>query len=279
MPPYFAIPLTVLAVCLFLFALYVLSVAPARRRAATAPFMGWHYAHRGLHNAHLPENSLAAFEAACRAGYGIELDVQLSRDGVAMVFHDATLARVCGVEGRVCDYTAAELARMPLLGKREHTIPTLAQVLRTVDGRVPLLVEIKGYVKVKPVCEAAVALLDGYGGAYMIESFTPYVVHWFKKHRPAVVRGQLSCRLYRRGKRSIGSLIVQSLCCNLITRPHFIAFRHTDRHLLSIRIAMHLYRAWTVAWTVKSAEEERACRSFNAIIFESYLPQKKGETI
>jgi hypothetical protein len=277
MPPYISIPLIVFDVLLLLFLLYLLSVCPGRRRAEVARFMGWHYAHRGLHDKAIPENSLAAFAAAARAGYGIELDVQLSRDGVAMVFHDATLARVCGLEGKVADYTAAELQKMPLCGMAEHTIPTLADVLRTVDGRVPLLVEIKGYVQVAPVCEATVALLDTYKGAYLIESFTPCVVHWFKKNRPAVIRGQLSSRLFRKGKRTLGNLIVQSLCCNFIAKPDFIAFCYEDRGLLSFRLATRFYRAWSMAWTVKGTEGEERSRGFNDIIFEGYRPERKRD--
>jgi hypothetical protein len=277
MPPYITIPLIIAAALLLLFLLYILSVAPSSRRGAVAPFLGVHYAHRGLHDGQNPENSLAAFAAAAEAGYGIELDVQLSRDGVAMVFHDATLARVCGREGRVADYTAAELQRFALCGKEEHTIPTFAEVLRLVDGRVPLLVEIKGYMHVAPVCEAAAALLDAYRGPYLIESFTPYVVNWFKKNRPAVVRGQLSSRLFRKGKRNLGNLIVQSLCCNFIARPDFIAFCYADRRLLSFQIATRFYRASSMAWTVKSETGERESCEFDDIIFEGYLPKRKGE--
>jgi hypothetical protein len=277
MPPYISIPLIVIDTLLLLFLLYLLSVCPGRRRAEAARFMGWHYAHRGLHDRDIPENSLAAFAAAAKAGYGIELDVQLSRDGVAMVFHDATLTRVCGIDGKVADYTAAELQKMPLCGMAEHTIPTLADVLRTVDGRVPLLVEIKGYVQVSPVCEATVALLDTYKGAYMIESFTPCVVHWFKKNRPAVIRGQLSSRLFRKGKRTLGNLIVQSLCCNFIAKPDFIAFCYEDRGLLSFRLSTRFYRAWSMAWTVKGSEDEERSRGFHDIIFEGYRPERKRD--
>ena len=148
MNPYLLIPLILAGVLLLLLLLYLLSLRTQRRRAAAAPFMAWSYAHRGLHDGSLPENSLAAFEAACAAGYGIELDVQLSRDGVPVVFHDATLDRVCGRPGRVADFTAAELGSMPLCGRAEHTIPTLAAVLRLVDGRVPILVEIKASGKI-----------------------------------------------------------------------------------------------------------------------------------
>ena len=102
------------------------------------------YAHRGLHKGNKPgtppENSLAAFELACKAGYGIELDVQLSSDGIVMVFHDDTIVRMTGKEGKVSDYTAEELGSIKLADSDE-TIPTFRQVLDLVDGRVPLLVE------------------------------------------------------------------------------------------------------------------------------------------
>ena len=99
-------------------------------------------AHRGLHSPGVPENSLAAFRAAIAAGYGIELDIQPSSDCMPMVFHDYDLIRMCGDEGYVVDRSAADLAELRLLGTAEP-IPTLAEVLREVAGRVPLLIEIK----------------------------------------------------------------------------------------------------------------------------------------
>lgn len=192
-----------------------------------------------------------------------------------MVFHDASLLRVCGVAGSVADYTADALQKMPLCGQAAHTIPTLADVLRTVNGRVPLLVEVKGYVHIAPVCEKTAALLDGYSGAYMVESFSPFVLRWFRRHRPAVVRGQLSSRLFVKGKRNVGNLLVESLCCNFLTKPDFIAFCYADRHLLSFRLATRLYGAHCLAWTVKSAQAEGECTAFDTIIFEGYLPKEK----
>ena len=274
MPPYITLPL--LAV-IALFLLYIFSLLPRARSKTAAPFMRVAYAHRGLHNKERPENSLAAFAAAVTAGYGIELDVQLSRDGVPVVFHDETLTRMCGIDARISDYTAEELKKMPLLGQAEHTSPTLSEVLETVKGRVPLLVEIKGYRKVDPVCSAAAALLDEYKGPYMIESFTPYAVHWFKKNRPAVVRGQLSCHLFKEGKRSFGAFVVQSLCTNFITRPDFIAFSFADAGMLSYRLCRSLFLPYALAFTVKSKKDEaRAARRFDSIIFEGYFPERRS---
>lgn len=256
---------------------------PAPRRAGVALYMRGAYAHRGLHDDNLPENSAAAFDAACRAGYGIELDVQLSSDGIPVVFHDATLNRVCGIDARVLDRTAKELGKTALSGKPEHTIPTFADVLRLVDGRVPLMVEIKGTSKENAyaVCEAVAPLLDAYEGQYCIESFNPYAVYWFKKNRPAVVRGQLSSHFWRDPKhRTITGLLMQSLVTNCITKPDFISFDRRYSRLFSFGVARCLWRCHASAWTVQSrAQEYACCTRFDCVIFENYLPETRNETV
>ena len=140
---YFILLIAISATVLTLFALWLYLIAPRARRKAVQPFLR-PYAHRGLWGEGLPENSLGAFRAAADKGFAIELDIQLSADGVVMVFHDYTLDRVCGRAGKVCEHTAAELGRMPLNGIEAECIPTLAEVLDAVDGRVPLLIELKG---------------------------------------------------------------------------------------------------------------------------------------
>lgn len=282
MPPYVSIPLIILAVFAVFFILYLFAVKPAPRRAGVELYMRGAYAHRGLHNADLPENSAAAFEAACRAGYGIELDVQLSSDGIPVVFHDATLNRVCGIDARVLDRTAEELGGTALSGKAAHTIPTFADVLRLVDGRVPLMVEIKGTSKENTyaVCEAVAPLLDAYEGPYCIESFNPYAVYWFKENRPAVVRGQLSSHFWRDPKhRTATGLLMQSLITNCITKPDFISFDRRYSRLFSFTVVRCLWRCPASAWTVQSRAQEYACRTrFDCVIFENYLPEQRNDT-
>lgn len=277
MPTPVLILLIVAGLLLLFLCLLLLAVRPNRARQATAYYASFNYAHRGLHNDRVPENSLRAFEAACRAGYAIELDVQLSRDGVPMVFHDATLQRVCGLPGRLCDFTAEELGHMPLCGMRD-TIPTLAAVLEAVRGRTPLLIEIKGERDVVPVCEATCALLDHYRGPYCMESFSPYAVHWFRQHRPLVVRGQLSDRLWRyKGKRTLPALAVQLLCTNFLTRPDFVAFNLEHRRSLPLFFFARLWRAHTFAWTVRTPEEQDLCLGyFDSIIFETIHPLRRN---
>ncbi len=274
----FLIVLLVLAVlCATLFVLYLFAVRPGKKRPQAAHYMGYVYAHRGLHNEERPENSLAAFEAACRAGYGIELDVQLSRDGVPVVFHDGTLARVCGIEAPVSDYTAEELGALSLCGKEGHAVPTLAAVLELVNGRVPLMVEIKGTSKENTwaVCRAAAELLDAYNGGYCMESFNPYAVRWFLENRPHVVRGQLSsCFMKDEKNRTPVGLLMQSLATNFLTKPDFISFDRRYNRLFSFRLATKFWHGYATAWTVQSRAQELACRAdFNTVIFENYLPE------
>ncbi|MGZ3274022.1 MAG: glycerophosphodiester phosphodiesterase family protein [Caulobacteraceae bacterium] len=153
-------------------------------------------AHRGLwRSGGAPENSLAAFEAACRAGYGIELDVRLSADGEAMVFHDETLERLTASAGLVEEQTADDLQALRLLGSCE-TIPTLAEVLALVDGRAPLLVELKTPVGQEGLQERRVAeLLADYAGPVAVLSFNALALAWLADHAPTLRRGLNVARL------------------------------------------------------------------------------------
>lgn len=280
----FLIVLTVFLVMLLLTAvLYVLCLRPNKRRRATEPFLSYNYTHRGLFGGKIPENSLAAFEASCRAGYGIELDVALSRDGVPTVFHDATLARMCGVPGKISDYTSEELSKMPLDGRPAHTIPTFREVLDLVDGRVPLIVEFKVDAGEKPdaVCEAAMKLLDTYTGAYCVESFNPMAVRWFRRNRPLLVRGQLSDVFHKTMKKKfgLGQFIVETLCLNFLCRPDFIAFNFRYPHHLPLALTRALFHPATVAWTPRSdGEVTDALAHFDAVIFENANPPQRNET-
>ncbi|MBQ5791548.1 MAG: glycerophosphodiester phosphodiesterase, partial [Clostridia bacterium] len=121
------------------------------------------YAHRGLHGNGVPENSLLAFGEAVKKGFGIELDVQLSADGVVMVFHDYTLIRMTGKEEKLKNLTAEELQALSLAGT-EQTIPTFREVLELVDGKVPLLVELKGEDLNSALCPKVAELLQEYQG-------------------------------------------------------------------------------------------------------------------
>ena len=209
--------------------LYLLCLRPnTGRRQAMKAFWDMNIAHRGFFdNEDVPENSIPAFLAAVEHGYGIELDVRLTKDGQTVVFHDATLLRVCGVAKKVSECTYEELRSYALIGSNER-IPLFSEVLKVVDGKVPLIVEIKaseGYVR---TTEKVAEELDGYKGRYCIESFNPLVVRWFRKHRPQVIRGQLSTNYFkdRMGKTVIDRFVMTNLLFNFWSRPDFIAYNH-----------------------------------------------------
>ena len=151
----------------------------------------WEYAHRGLHDgSDAIENSRSAFDAAMAAGMGIECDIQLSKDRVAMVFHDWVLERLTDGAGFVAEHTAEELGGMCLVECGDR-IETLAQLTRQIDGRVPLLVELKSMpdFTIGEACEAVREALGDYAGPHAVMSFDPRMGEWFAEHDPERVRG------------------------------------------------------------------------------------------
>ena len=260
--------------------LYLLAIMPRMTgRPDTAPLRGWFYAHRGLHDnaSDAPENSMKAFHKAVEAGYGIELDIQLTKDKVPVVFHDFTLKRICGAEGKVCDYTYEELQQFTLCESQER-IPKFSDVLALVKGRVPLIVEFKIEFMDLSLCSIADKLLREYKGTYCMESFNPLGVYWYRMNHREVVRGQLSTAFLKDGE-SKGALyfVLQHLLLNCLAKPDFVAYEHKYHNMLSRKICHGMYRNMAVAWTIKSEEElEEARKHFDVFIFDSFIPQKKG---
>lgn len=257
--------------------LYFLMIMPRLgNRKEREKFLNTYYAHRGLHDnqSDAPENSMAAFRKAVEAGYGIEMDVQVTRDKIPVVFHDFTLERVCGQSGKVCDYTYEELQKFHLYNSEEK-IPLFEEVLKLVGGKVPLIVELKIELTDLTVCEKADALLRRYAGLYCIESFNPLGVLWYRNHHREIVRGQLA-EAFLRTEEFSGPFygMLQSLMFNWITKPDFIAYNHKDADVFARRVCHRFYGAMAAAWTIKSQEElERARKNFDIFIFDSFIPQ------
>ena len=264
----------ILGLLVLIAAAYLILVAPGRGKGIFE-FAKVRYAHRGLHNSERAENSMSAFKAAVEAGYGIELDIRLSSDGELVVHHDDTLLRVAGVDGRVDAYTAEELGKMSLSGTADG-VPRFADVLAEVDGRVPLLVEIKEDAGNRAVTDAAVKMLSGYKGRYIVESFNPLSIANFKKQMPNVHVGILSQIYFREEKyRKPLYLALQLMLLNVLSRPSFVAFKHTDKKAFSFKVCKKLFGVTAFAWTVRTPEEEKAALSagFDAVIFENYIPE------
>jgi len=231
-------------------------------------------AHRGLWSPDgPPENSLAAFQAACAAGYGIELDVQLSADGEAMVFHDDDLQRMTGVAGRIGDRTAADLAELRLNGSDEG-IPTLAETLALVGHRAMVHVELKTpYGKVGPLEQRVHEILIDHSGPVCVIGFNPYSHAWFAERFPGVLRG-LDSYSYKKApqmteaqRKSFAELEHVA-----IARPHFLAL---GLDMLPSEAARR-YRAQgmpVVAWTVRGENDRNQARPHaDNIIFEGFAP-------
>ena len=226
------------------------ALAPAPDPARVGWLGEWEYAHRGVHGASAAENSPCAFAEAIRRGMGIECDVQKSRDGRAMVFHDWELDRLTAASGAIGLRTAAELETIPIAG-REDCIPTLERTLAQVAGAVPLLVEIKskrGHPPA-PLCHAVARAIEGYRGRHAIMSFDPRVVRWFRRHAPATVRGLVVTEDDARGARGA---IARHLAL-WQARPDFLAYDVRD--LPSPFAAAQRARGLPLlTWTVRSPE-------------------------
>ncbi|WP_026652228.1 glycerophosphodiester phosphodiesterase family protein [Butyrivibrio proteoclasticus] len=288
---------TICIVLAVLFILYLLMIMPRLSgKDRREPFTKVLYAHRGLHDnsSDAPENTMAAFKKAVDAGYGIECDVQLTKDGVPVIFHDFTLGRVLrypegnvpdnavrnedgslGVVGKVIDYTYEELMSFHVLDSEEK-IPKFEDFLKLVDGKVPLVIELKIEYKDLSVCPIVDNMLRDYKGVYCIESFNPLGLIWYRRHHNDVFRGQLSDAFHKdKPDEFKGPLyfVLTNLLLNFLTKPDFIAFNHRYYKCLSRTICRNLYKNTAASWTIKSQEElDRAMKHFDIYIFDSFVP-------
>ena len=269
--------LLILIVLALLAGLYLFCLWPRHgRREEMRPFMENYIAHRGLYDnaAGIPENSLPAFRRAVEAGYGVELDVQLTADDRLVVFHDETLSRICGDPRKLHELTYDELMELRLLDTEER-IPLLRDVLDTVNGAGPMVVEIKSEGRYIETTRRTHDMLRNYRGVYCVESFHPMVLRWYRKHSPETVRGQLSTHYRKDGEdlpRWQGFLLT-NLLLNCLSRPDFIAYNCKYRTQPSFVLCTKLLRPVSVAWTVRSAAELTAIRpDFQVFIFDSFLP-------
>ena len=265
------------AVFLSVLALYLFLIAPRipRREKWSAAFFRYDFAHRGLYRGIVPENSLRAFELAAEKDYGIELDVRLTQDGCLAVHHDSSLKRSCGIDLKISETNMGEI-RPHLLGRSNESVPTLQEALDCIHGRVPLIVELKTAGKRnKELAQKTYDQLRQYGGDWIVESFDPRLVRWFRVNAPQVIRGQLAYdpRLGGEPGKGLKYWFGANLLMNWISRPDFVAYCHeTDRNL-SFRILRWVFRPVLAAWTVRSPETLRQLRNqYDLQIFEGFEP-------
>ncbi len=231
-------------------------------------------AHRGLWSPDgYPENSLGAFQAACAAGYGIELDVQLTADGEAVVFHDGSLKRMTGIEGRIADHTASELATLSL-GSADETIPTLADALALVGHKAMVHIEIKSaFGDVGPLERRVHEVLIDHNGPTCVIGFNPYSHAWFANHHPQVLRG-LDSYAYRDAEARHLAPELRKSFARLehvsIAKPHFLALSldtAPGARAAELRASGMPVIAWTVREPAQWAPLKAHCDN---IIFEGF---------
>lgn len=240
-------------------------LAPTPKARKVAWMDGHAYAHRGLHAPGIPENSRSAFARAIERGMGIECDVQRSNDGIPVVFHDWELDRLTAEQGPVARRSGNQLAGIRLLGS-EDTIPLLRDLLEQVQGRVPLLIEIKSDrdTRINALCLAVRRALEGYLGPHAVMSFDPRVSRWFNRHSPLTVRGLVVTE--EDDKALPGRLRRHRWLWH--ARPDFLAYDIRD---LPSRFAASQRRRGlpVLTWTVRDADHrERAADHADAPIAE-----------
>ena len=264
---------------------YIWMIRPNMPRRSMAEFEPYDYAHRGLWDTNepgvknRPENSLAAFRAAVEKGYGMELDVHLTADGHLVVHHDDSLQRLTGVDIRISQSTLQQIRACHL--PNGEPVPTFDEVLQTVHGAYPLIVEIKteGH-KAGDICRAVYELMQRYNGLWCMESFEPDAVAWFRLNAPEVLRGQLAFNHAGKGKtwklwwRNIG---IASMAQNVIARPDFMALDYKSEKLWWLpSLMLRWMRPTFVAWTVRSQQDMDALRGrYDIQIFEKFEAQRQ----
>ncbi|MEG0692368.1 MAG: glycerophosphodiester phosphodiesterase family protein [Oscillospiraceae bacterium] len=261
-----------LSLLLLLIVLYLFAIMPSLQTQLTKKFKYVQFAHRGLHGNGVPENSMQAFSLAVEQGLGIEFDIHLTKDNQVVIIHDNDTQRVCGKKLLVEESTYEELCTLSLENTDEK-IPLLTDLLKLVNGKVPLLVELKSNAMETKLCPFAAEILGKYTGEYCIESFNTFIVAWYRKHRKHIVRGQLSTKTKTIGgdcfKDKLFGFVLTNLLGNFIAKPNFIAYDYNYISNLSVQICKYLFRTPIFVWTLKGEKEQKAAQGkFFGYIFE-----------
>jgi glycerophosphoryl diester phosphodiesterase len=231
---------------------------------------GKYIAHRGLHNIDIwaPENSAEAFRRAVEKGYAIELDVHLTKDNYVVVFHDDNLKRMTGIDKNITEMTMEELKKLRLQDTSER-IPTLQEVLKIVNGRVPLLIELKNSTnKIGRLEKAVQYTMKNYKGDWAVQAFNPLRLKWFKNNMPNIPRGQLITEDNNLAKR----IAFTPFVWKILSKPQFLAYdlkcMSMDKVMTAIANDCLLF-----TWTIRNYEMLAEAEKFSdSIIFENITP-------
>lgn len=279
----------IIIILLLLGAALLFAMKPSQdniRKKRFKSFEVHYFAHRGFHDERYdaPENTIAAFRRGIQCGFGIELDVRLSKDGRVVVFHDDNLSRLCGVNVSVSATDYDELKGYKIQGTDQH-IPTLEQVLAEVGGRVPLIIEIKAENVVDDICRKTAELLEEYQGEAAIQSFSPYVLEWFKNRKPDILRGQLAMNFFdprhQRNDSFVQKLVLTLMLMNFKTQPDFISYDFIEFDSLVMKIMRGVFGAESAGWTMTSQTciDDLIPKKFDIAIFEGFMPKEKDNIL
>ena len=227
-------------------------------------------AHRGVHNEKdIIENSLEAFKEAVNKNYIIELDVHFLKDGEVVVFHDDNIERMTGINKNLKDSTYDEIRNIKLLNKNTY-IPKFSDVLKLVDGKVPILIELKNDNKVGLLESSLVQILKKYNGKYAVQSFNPLSIMWFKNNYPNIIRGQLVCKFKNKKMDNIKKFILKTMFFNIITNPDFIS--HSVDDLSYKEVNKIKKNKFILGWTVRNKERyDELIKYYDNLICEKFI--------
>jgi len=232
-------------------------------------------AHRGLHDKAFgaEENSLTAFRRAKAARLPIEFDVHLSADFEPVVFHDDNLSRMTNDPRQLAEVPLTELKKLRL-GNGPDMIPDLSSVLEIVNGEVPLVIELKSSPFGREKLASTVwKTLKLYQGPYSVQSFDPFILAWFRRNAPEVIRGQLAMKSPPRKMAAYKKFMMRHMLLNTLSKPHYIGYDVSSISDWTVRRALK-NSLTLLAWTVSNENELAHARQFaDNIIFEN-LPIK-----
>lgn len=218
-------------------------------------------AHRGMHNIKygIPENSLEAFAKAIEYLYIIELDVHILKDKSVIVFHDDNLERMTGINKKVKETTYDEIRKLKLQNTNCY-IPLLKDVLELVNGKVPIIIELKTDAKCGILEEETINILKQYKGQYAIKSFNPFSIYWIKKHNPEIIRGQLSSNFNNEKMNAIKKIVLKNMILNFITKPDFISYGIDG--LPNRKVKRYRKTNLVLGWTITNKSEMQKAKKY-----------------
>lgn len=281
--------ITTLVFLLLLLGAYLFMISPRLGRGGEIlkKFSAVKIAHRGLHDnkeldptKRVVENTIKSFQDAQNNKYGIELDVQITKDNKVVVAHDYDTKRLTGIDKLIVDSNFDDIKNLKLLDT-DQTIPLFSDVLNVISLQTPLLVEIK--VEKDKDLENTVKLVNDIlkeeqkkNRLFVIQAFNPKVLSWFAKNNSDIIRGQLSANFAKQetpsGQSKMIDYLLSNLMANFMSRPDFIAYNSNLPETASYKVFRFLYRGYSAAWTIRNADEEKNAKDkgYDILIVEKY---------